>query len=259
MGTVGFVVVSYNDLDLSQKMYKSLVDTLSECKYCKYGYALTVVDAGSTDGSVQFWEGIAPVISKHNPELCNLLDVKPEDLMHLSVCLNAGTKHLLMNDKVDKVMWIHPDCTFVNTTWCSELVDFIDNNPWTGKAASDDVNQIKQTRFPANQQPHMISRKCIEDMIEKDGYLYDTRFLQIGGFEDLDLARRQLLMGYVPVIVGNSVLEHPSMLSRQRHDTTKYGFYNAGMMYNKWTLKNIGDFAEGIEDFWSKLDWRYER
>lgn len=253
---ITFLVGSYNDLDLSKKMYPSLVASLDTLT--NFGWGLLCVDGGSTDGSIEWWSQRCPTISPKNDQLLRLLGRKGEDLQHLSVALNAGIEYALMGG-ADYVCHIHPDMLFPEKGWERELMNFIKRNPKAGKTAADDISIKGGTRAPANQCPWMMSKEVIQKHIEVDGFVFDEAAIGIGGLEDHDLCRRQLLMGYAPVICGTSLVDHnggEGMGTRSRRDTNPEGFYNRHWYANKYPDTCLHNWSEKIEDFWSDIEWK---
>ena len=123
--TVGLLICSYNDLDLSKKMYPSLVKSMSS----GIPYGMVVVDGGSTDGSIEFWKSKAPVICPENDSLLRQLNAMPEDLLHLSRSLNIGCDYLINSGNYSYILHTHSDMEFPKAGWVDIMINYIKKNP----------------------------------------------------------------------------------------------------------------------------------
>jgi GT2 family glycosyltransferase len=252
---IGFLICSYNDLDLSEKMYPSLIQSING----DTNYMLVVVDAGSTDGTVEFWKSKCEVLQEKNKEQITekYSKIKDCEFFHLSVALNAGIEYLISNG-CTHVTHIHPDMLFPEKGWVEEVVKFVNNNPKAGKTASEDVNIRQPTRGPANQCPWTMSKACIEKHISVDGHVFDPRFIGIGGMEDHYLCRRQLMIGYCPMICGTSLVNHndgQGMGTRSRRDTNREAFYNRNLYARDFPGVCLHNWKEKLYDWWSEVEW----
>lgn len=228
--SVGLLVCSYNDMDLAEPMYNSLIDSMPD----QYPYGLCVVDAGSTDGSVEFWQGKTELICAKNKEQLAELGGKPDDLRHLSRSLNLGARWLLRGG-AEYILHIHPDMLFPQHGWVEKMVECHKQNPDIGKLAADwvSIHQEGNDR-PGNQCPWLMPRAAVEQMWNQDGYLFDPNYVGIGGSEDWDLNARLIHAGWRVWITSEVVVEHEGMGTRSRNDTNQDALQNRRYYKTKW-------------------------
>lgn len=226
--SVGILTCSYNDLDMAKGMYQSLLKSMPS----GYAYGLCVVDAGSTDGSVEFWEGKTALIHAGNQEILDGLDAKGEDLKHLSRALNIGAEWLIRGE-ASYILHIHPDMLFPQHDWITTMVEYLQRNPDIGKLAADWTHLNLGDR-EGNQCPWMMPTSVIQEVRDKYGYYFDPEFLGIGGSEDWDLNARLIQMGYRVTITSDVLVEHEGMGTRSRHDTNQDALHNRGYYVTKW-------------------------
>lgn len=232
---VGFLTVSYNDVQLSEKMYTSLVSSIAPLT----AWGLQVVDGGSTDGSVKFWGSKSPLIG---PAACDDMKVfypkrVPEDYRSLAVCLNDGIDAFLRNPGINYICHIHPDMEFPEVGWSDKMVQHMKNNPDVAKlgvrimGADDGAGD-----GPGNQCPWMMHRSVLEKLIEKDGYVFDEKYIGIGGYEDWDLARRLVAMNYKVWITNDTRVKHIGAGTRfgPGRNTNREMSQNAAYYQQKW-------------------------
>lgn len=232
---VGFLVVSYNDLELSKKMYPSLVNSIPS----NTPWGLQVVDGGSTDGSEKFWAGKCPIIGPSSFEEMRAFypNRKPEDYRSLAVCLNDGIASYLRNPSITHICHIHPDMEFPEVGWSEKMVQHMQKNQDIGKlsvriAGADDGAGDSS----GNQCPWIISRSVCEKLIEKDGFVFDENYIGIGGYEDWDLARRLVGMNYRVWITNDTRVKHVGAGTRfaPGRNTNPEMHHNAMVYQKKW-------------------------
>ena len=240
--SVGLLVCSYNDRDLSEEMYPSLLASIQP-ESPPFGWGIVCVDAGSTDGSVDFWEGNCPVIHKDNMQLLGpgMLNMDGEDLKHLSKALNAGFKLMMLGDaegkhKYDYICHIHPDMKFPQANWLETLTKYMDDNPDVAKLAADyaSLPESARTERPGNQCPWIMRVTAAQELIDDDGFIFDPGYIGIGGLEDWDINARLINLGYKVWITPTVVVEHEGMGTRKRHDTNADATANRKYYHEKW-------------------------
>jgi len=229
--TVGLLICSYNDLELSKKMYPSLIKSMSS----GIPYGIVVVDGGSTDGSIEFWKSKAPVICPDNHSLLNQLNANPEDLRHLSRSLNIGGKYLMGGGKYSHILHPHPDMEFPQEGWVDVMVSYIKKQPEIAKLSAD-WDHLRLGDREGNQCPWIMKTSVIEKIIKKDGYWFDPEFRGIGGSEDWDLNCRLINSGYRVTITSEAIVEHEGMGTRGQkgRDTNRDALHNRSYYVNKW-------------------------
>lgn len=232
--TVGFLIVSYNDLKLSEKMWPSLVSSMP----ANTAYGIQVVDGGSTDGSTKFWWTKSSIIGPCEEKTFETFpNRKPEDYRSLAVCLNDGITAFLKNMQINYICHIHPDMEFPEEGWSQKMVDVMRKNPDIGKlavriAGADDG----AGDGPGNQCPWMMHRSTLEKLIEKDGYVFDEKYIGIGGYEDWDLARRLVNMNQRVWITNDTRVKHVGAGTRfgEGRNTNREMAHNAAYYQQKW-------------------------
>lgn len=231
---VGYLVVSYNDLALSEKMYPSLVTSIP----ANTPWGIQVVDGGSTDGSLKFWSSKSSIIGPNN-EYREMFykNRKDEDYRSLAVCLNDGISAFMRNPQINYICHIHPDMEFPEEGWTNKMVEHMQKNQDVAKlgvrimGADDGAGE-----GPGNQCPWMIHRSTIEKLLEKDGHVFDEKYIGIGGYEDWDLARRLVSMGQRVWITNDTRVKHIGAGTRfgPGRNTNPEMHHNAMYYQQKW-------------------------
>lgn len=211
---IGIVVVTMNDLHLSKEMAPTLIPSMGDT-----AYNLVCVDGGSTDGSVEFWQKYCQVIGKHDIPALKDLGYEPHQLQSFAACLNLGMKS--MYNEVSCFVQLHPDMTFPYQGWADVLADYLENHPDVGRVAADEYN--KQPIKPGDRNERagnnpciMLSKVAAQALIDNDGYIYDEAYMQAGGWEDWDIHRRLMKLGFKIMITPDAVIQHPGMMTRKR-------------------------------------------
>jgi len=244
---IGLLVVSFNDLGLSQRMYPSLVESMTPDTQ----YGLLCVDGGSSDGSVAFWQSKCEVIGEQNRDYLVKSGRQPQEFNHLSVCLNVGLSDYLERE-AEYIVWIHPDHLFPQVGWLDKLVEYMKRHPEVGKGAADELVKKVDTQLingpteeltkvgavgqerPGNAQLVIWPAWALAKMKEKYGYLYDERFTGIGGYEDWDFNRRIIEMGYKVVITPEARVQHIGMGTRHKTGKLIDEQNNVRQYHRKW-------------------------
>lgn len=232
--TVGFLVVSYNDLELSKKMYPSLVSSMPPGT----AWGLQVVDGGSTDGSLDFWSRVSPVIGPGNEHMKVFYpNREDEDYKKLSVCLNDGIAAFLRNTQINYVCHIHPDMEFPEVGWAEKMLEHMQKNQDVAKLGVRIMGQDDGAGDSSgNQCPWMMHRSILEQLIEKDGFVFDEKYIGIGGYEDWDLARRLVAMNHRVWITNDTRVKHIGAGTRfgPGRNTNPEMHHNAMLYQQKW-------------------------
>jgi GT2 family glycosyltransferase len=242
----GLLLTLYDDMGDLPAFWDSLMISIPD----KYAYGIIAVDAGSTDGSIQW-------IKDHG-----VLTVGP--CKDLSVALNKGIWEFvgdLVEDKgdwvyqrksVSSVVWIHPDMRFPEVGWLGKMVEYMYAHPDIGKLHPDLIECPEGDR-PGNQCPWMIpipvlkklqleimkGRKFPGDSNYKQrGWWYDEGYALCAGKEDWDLNKRILDLGYKVWITGATKISHRSMGTRSRKDNNPAVPINYSLFNRKWKQDN---------------------
>lgn len=231
---VGFLVVSCNDLELSKKMYSSLVSSVP----ANNAFAIQVVDAGSTDGSVEFWQRKSAIIGPSEQQTFTLFSKrKPQDYKSLAVCLNDGMTSFLRNNQIDFICHIHPDMEFPETGWMNKMIDCMKKDLSIAKLGVRLAGQDDGAGDgPGNQCPWMMRRAHLEQIIKEDGAVFDEGYVGIGGYEDWDLARRIVNRGWKVWITNDTRVKHIGAGTRFAvgRNTNPEMQHNAHYYQRKW-------------------------
>jgi GT2 family glycosyltransferase len=229
--TCGLVLTTFNDLDISQKMYETLPGTLGPSDF------VVVVDGGSDDGSIEFWESDHEVLTEKNTHRA---------VKHLSVALNVGIERCIQRG-AKLICWIHADMKFnEDKHWLETLIKMLHERPDIGKLHPECVNdqhRAKGTERPGNNCPWVmkVSTMLRIDALRKErGGRHSNRalheheyfneaYIGIGGREDWDLNNYVLDLGLKVLITPESVVWHEGMGTRKRRDTNPEANANAGL------------------------------
>lgn len=229
---VGLLLITYNDVENLQKMLSSLEATVD------YPTVLHVIDLGSTDGTYDFlldWQ--QSMFLSRNMFLTDIVVEAWSKLESLTKTMNAGFKHLMSRQECEYIGWIHPDMTF-ESGWLSELVSILLYHPEVGKVCSWNTREgyaQSDELVPGHEQAYLIRR----GILLKIG-LFDERFIDIGGWEDIDMNRRILQEGYKVAKAPKSNVFHKGMATREKRDTTSEQLLNKSFYKKKW-----GDNKDG--------------
>jgi len=233
---VGLIMTTCNDLELAHRAYESLCASM----FLEYAWAFLVVDSGSTDGTVEYFqEKMVKVFGPHIPEYY--------PTKHMCQALNAGikmylgydpdTKEFTQRDYVNYIGWIHPDMTFPQTQWLPELVKVCKENPEYGKLSPDEWQFNLAEDRPGNGCPWIMPVSVLLELWEKDGTFLDENFKYTQNYDDWDLNRRVINMGYKVMITPRAKIKHEGMGTRKEHQDPKYrraAYHNAAYYTKKW-------------------------
>lgn len=236
--SLGYLLTTYNDLDLSKGLYEQIVDTTPTGA----SWALIVVDAGSTDGTIKYWSKHAPVLHRGSD---SLFGYKPDDLQHLSVALNLGIDYLLRKD-LQYVSWIHADMEFPQENWAYFLMHRIFSDDSIGKMGPNESKDKKKEERPGNTCPWVMSAEVLRKMPEfrKEVHWQECRecvrkhlcrkyfcekYIGIGGYEDWDFNKILVEKGYKILITPDAYVVHEGMGTRSRRDTNPEAWHNNGI------------------------------
>jgi GT2 family glycosyltransferase len=236
----GIVLTTFDDLDMSRVMWSTLQSSLDDdCRLC-------VVDAGSKDGSVEFWKELSTydprvyVIAKEQHRECAI--------EHLSVALNVSLKWLI-SIGCEYLFWIHADMKFEDKEWIQKLVKHMQEHADYGKISPEvynDQDGCHNEERPGNSCPwimHKSTLLAIDELRTKKGghnrslFPYDKeffneRFIGIGGREDWDLNNQVLDLGLKVMISPCTRVFHVGMGTRSRRDTNPEARHNAGVYHS---------------------------
>lgn len=228
----GIVLTTFNDLDISLKMLETLPQTMIQHD------RLFVVDGGSKDGGVDFWN------RRYGPVFTADSTGKP--LHHLSVALNVGI-NAAIKERYQFVAWIHADMKFnEDERWLTKLIKKLHDDPSLGKVSPECVNDSSRSigpERPGNSCPWVMRSETllkIAAMRKQRGGLhskaplhenefFNERYVGIGGREDWDLNNFVIDLGLKVIITPDAVVWHEGMGTRKRRDTNAEAYHNADL------------------------------
>ena len=230
-----FILTTYNDGENMDGLYQDLIKSFSK-KVLSFG--LIGVDAGSSDNSVDILERLCPVLGPHNCDSQYVkLDRRPEEFKDLSKALNIGID-LAMLAGSQYICWIHPDMKFFNegrgVGWIEAQMQYLKDNPKVGKVSPEVEPSPEFGERPGHQCPWVLTAEVIEKLKKQDGYVFDEGYQLCGGYEDWDLCKRILDLGYKVMIAGKPRISHVSMGTRKKYDNNAAARFNAGLYQHKW-------------------------
>lgn len=211
--TVGIMLTTMNQLELTKKAIKSLIQNTS------YPYELVIVDNNSNDGT-QEWvkeQGFEIIEFKENTSLTE--------------ALNAGIRFFLNKEnefKAYDIAWIHNDMEFY-PNWLTALVKYLEEHPECGRVSSHNMRDPLAPERSGNELPFLI-----RGHIFKTIGMFDEKFIGIGGREDWDLNNRIIQDNFTVMITPESRVLHKGMGTRSLRNTDAEANFNASVYYNKW-------------------------
>lgn len=234
--TVGIVFIGFNDIKLLPSMYDSLLKTINK------PVGMVAIDVGSTDGTREWFESKMMTLGPHNPDMLAQFGYKPDDMPHLSRCLNLGIKVLQSGCcDINQILWAHLDCDYWNNgngaNWLESLEKYLDDHKDVGKVAPETDPPGAQGERPGDQCPPMLTIQAIDALNKKYGEVYPEKYLYMH-MEDWAIDRRLALVGYKTMIASTPVIRHDGMGSRKNSKNSKeinwaYG-HNAKLYYDEF-------------------------
>lgn len=219
---VGLFLPTFNSIDLIESCYMSLIRSMPH----GYPFGITVVDGGSTDGTLNFLNGIVEVhtagsikgydttgLCKDTPNAC------------IEVLLGKWDPKSCTFENEDRygyICWIHTDMDFCQDGWLLNLVNKyndIDNIGILGPETVKHNDPNRKGDFPGNVAPFIISVKVLKECYKKYGYFIDPKLWFCIGHCDWDMHRRFMYeMGYKSYITSDSFVRHPGAGDRVNLD-----------------------------------------
>lgn len=212
------------DEDELGQWYDSLIQSLPGCTY-----GLVAVDGGS--------EKCREMLGS----VCEVLGPYPD----LTVALNKGIEHCLgtfyeeggiwqfTRSDIDPIVWVHPDMRFPEPNWIGKLLEYLEKNPDVAKV-SPVLQEVGGVERPGNQCPWVLRTSAVRDLLNRDRMVFDPVYTGCGGYEDWDLNRRLMSLGYRVMISDCTTVSHRSMGTRSKHNTDVAARTNSGYYNRKW-------------------------
>jgi GT2 family glycosyltransferase len=216
MTKTGIILTTYNNLEMTKKALKSLMENTKN-------FELVIVDCASTDGTVEW-------VEQQGIQMIHF-----DKYVSLTEALNAGIRHFFDKEKPDlyyNICWIHNDMTF-EKGWLEALEVYLDHNPKCGRVSSQNTRDSIEPERPGNELPCLIRGHVLKQI-----GLFDERFIGIGGREDWDLNKRILDNGFSVMITPTSRVYHVGMATRSQRNTDAEADHNAAVYFQKWGTYN---------------------
>lgn len=222
MPSVGLILTTFNDMPEAGEAYNSLILTHAE-----YPFDLVVVDAGSSDDTVDFF--CASQAERVIQQEC-----------HLSEALNLGIDHFIGRG-VNYIGWVHPDMEFPQTDWLRIMVTILAGDRSIGKLGADSLGRCGEDLRSGNTCPWVCPTKTLGALRDRDGFCFDEQFVFCGGYEDWDLNRRIIQAGQSVLITSQAQIQHESMVSRNKPREGVSDYHNAGRINAEKYTEKWGD------------------
>lgn len=241
----GFLITTYNDAKEAVEMFKSLTASIPASE----AYGVIVVDGGSSEEDKKLIQHeIGAIVGEHK-DLSSALNIGYD------FALRAGIEHII---------WLHQDMSFHDLNWAKKLCWCYDHCfPMFGKLCPGTRNIDNSTPdVPlrgGNSCPTLIRSDVVRDLIARDGYVYDPKFLKCYGREDWDQNRRLLELGYGFGICSLVDVFHVGMGTRSRYDSKGQDVINADVYYNKWNMYNEPGFEIDLTEIGKELRESFEK
>lgn len=257
---IGYLLTSFNDSEQCIEAYESLVKSIPP----KERFKIVVVDAGSTPDHIKniqhnIGEVIGPVpdlSSALNTGIYRLLGYFPDNIKNFT----SGKSYT----DVSHVIWVHPDMRFPDFNWGNKLAfcyDFC--YPLIGRMGPatrniDNSDPDVDVIYASNQCPVMFGADALKKLLEKNGWIYDPKFVAIGGYEDWSNGRdlAELGMGFAR---SNLVdVWHKGMGSRSLRDTRTDQIHNSNTYFSKWGTYEQPGFEIDLKPLGAELRKAFE-
>lgn len=235
--TAVLMLTTCNDLRIAEASYESL----KHSHELRYRWGFLVIDSGSTDGTVEFFQKRhEKVYGPHTP------DFYPTE--HLCQALNAGIKTILGYDPDENefkhldycgyIGWVHADMEFPQLGWLEKLVEICEKNSDYGKLSPDDIGLPPAAEDrPGNSCPWIMPVSALMALWEKTGTFFDEEYLFTQSYDDWDLNRSLIGLNYKVMITPHVRIKHEGMGTRKDHKDQKYQeayFKNKQHYKQKW-------------------------
>lgn len=159
---------------------------------------------------------------------------------NLTTALNMGTFKLCNELDCTYVLWVHTDMIFDNPLWIEQLVQYMDETPKTGKATPRNWNLDNCTKDrPGNGCPTIIRKEVVDKVVEKYGEFYDENYLGACCWDDDDINRKIVALGYDIIVTPRSTVWHKGMGTRGRIPRKEWEFKNTAYHQNKWKTRGM--------------------
>lgn len=227
---VSIIVLTYNNLELSKKCIRSILE-----KTAYANYELLIVDNQSTDGTVEY-----------------LKELEEKNITNLKVIYNkvnfgfAGGNNIGIDEAKGKYVLLLNNDTIVTRGWLTSMVKHLERNPKYGMCnpVTNSIGNESQIKVEYHNEKEMhefaynvtainmnstyqrvdrlplFSTLIKKEIINKVGKLDDS--YKIGMFEDDDYTEAVKKAGYEFVIVEDAFVHHVNNASFKKLDDAEY-------------------------------------
>jgi len=209
---IGFFMPTFNCRQLAEGSYHSLVQSMPH----NWPFGFIALDTGSTDGTVEFFKGQAPVFGNHDSNFpYKVRGLKPVDCppnVAIELWLgkyNKDTDTFDNEDRVKYICWIHSDMDFIQKGWAEKMIEVYESDPKIGILAPlTIVGSEAKTEYRGNAAPVFMSVKMIKRFYKKYGWFLDPHYAWCVGYDDWDMHFRCLELGYKSIVTPKARVNH---------------------------------------------------
>jgi len=238
----GLLLTIYDDMPDLPAFWDSLMASIPNY----YQYSVVAIDAGSTDGSIDFVKNHGCAVRGPYKDLSVALNKGIWEFV--GDLVNWNGEYRYQREAVSHVVWLHPDMRFPEVDWLGKLIKHFDAHPDVGKLHPDLIEAPEGDR-PGNQCPWVIPTEVLKKLqleimngrkfpgdpsYKQRGWWYDEGYALCAGKEDWDLNKRILDLGYKVWITGDTKISHRSMGTRSRKDNSWAVNVNYPLYQKKW-------------------------
>ena len=237
---VGFFLPVLDSIKLIEGMYNSFLRSMP----LNYPFALIVMDGGSTDGTLEYFQANCVTYSNK----ITSKEIIPENITGLC----RGTDEVatrLLKDDFGYIGYLHADMEFTTDGWAGKLVEVCESDHQIGilgPRTEQNKTMEKEMKF-ANVSPWIAPVRVVEDHIKHFGFMFDPGLYFQVAYCDWDLHMRNMfVLRYKSMICRDIHVSHPMCGTRpdlHKADPRRDLAVNANRDYwcKKWGLDFIDD------------------
>lgn len=249
-----FVILCYNNYELTKQAIETLINSLNET-FINKGIEIIIIDNGSNDSTKEVVENI---IVSNKKEKIEIIYVKLLENMGYPVGINIGLSYC----RGEIIGVLNNDLIFPNN-WLNALVELLEIDESIGVAVPylsyaygiqrtdvrfnslDEINSFSKEFINKNKEKvTYITRVIGACMILKRQVLKEVGgndfFFGIGHFDDDDWCLRIRMAGYKIAVVGGSFVYHmgSKTFKTVKENINNFVSINRSKFYRKWRLTN---------------------
>jgi len=235
---VGMFLPVWDNRDIGEYCYTSLIRSMPE----NYPFGIIAIDAGSTDGTIEYFEQQMPTFTPGNCayDIKGLCKATPQAGIELWLGeYDKEADRFEKEDRIGHICWLHSDMDFVDNGWLGRVVDYLDSDPTAGLCCPcepgehDDI----EGEFEANRCPLVIPVRTIKALYREFGYFIDPNLWHMIGYCDWDLHRRLQKLGLRSLVTKRASVRHYGMRTRGNLHGPAFDDAhreNAELYFEKW-------------------------